>query len=388
MITVREYEKIFAADCPHFDELAKFADASKFLSLGWNYVQAKNFVGTIRLPDGFQVEILPKLDASADKLRGLVVDMLRTLKNFAGKKFVDAELDTARLNLYEIFIRAYLEMVTELVKRGLKSSYVVHEENLRIFRGKLLVNRHLRENFAHREKFFVSFDEYNIDRPEHRLIKSTLAKLLRTTRDKKNFRLTTQLLADFDSVTQSANVAADFSAVKIDRTNRAYSAIMAWTKIFLARKSFTAFAGDTQAQALLFPMEMLFEAFVAHHIRKNFSDRFNVRTQVGEIFLFDAPKSYKLKPDILLEDRITAEKIIMDTKWKSDVTEGDMYQMFAYAKRYAATKIFLLCKSDAAENFYAAADGFNVQIFPVDLFKIDAATENLRGLCLKISRAD
>jgi len=187
MLTVREYQKIFPDDVPNFDELSNFADAGDYLTLGWRYVQAKNYVGVIRLPSGFQIEILPKLAAPAEKLRALVVEMLRTLKDFAGKKFLDAALDTARLNLYEIFIRAYLELVAELVKRGLKASYVVREDNLNFFTGKLLVAANMRKNFVHREKFFVAFDEHSLNRAENRLIKSTLAKLLRTTRDPKKF---------------------------------------------------------------------------------------------------------------------------------------------------------------------------------------------------------
>ena len=135
MITVREYQKITAADVPNFDALAKFSEAGDFLSVGWNYVQAKNYVGVIRLPDGFQIEILPKLNAPNEKLRGLVVEMLRTMKDFSCKKFQDAELDTARIDLYEIFIKMYLDMVSDLVKRGLKSSYVGREDNLNVFKG-------------------------------------------------------------------------------------------------------------------------------------------------------------------------------------------------------------------------------------------------------------
>lgn len=373
MLTVREYQKIFPADVPNFDELSKFADAGDYLTLGWRYVQAKNYVGVIRLPSGFQIEILPKLDAPAEKLRALVVEMLRTLKDFAGKKFLDAALDTARLNLYEIFIRAYLELVADLVKRGLKSSYVVREDNLNFFKGKLLVSANMRKNFVHREKFFVAFDEHSLNRAENRLIKSTLAKLLRTTCDRKNFRLATRLLADFDAVPPSKNFAADIALLKRDKLNRAYEVIMAWTKIFLRGKTFTAFAGAAQAQALLFPMEKLFEAFVAAHVKKIFSDRFSVRTQVRENFLFDAPnKAYALKPDILLEG--AAEKIIFDTKWKRDVSPADMYQMFAYGKRYGVRKIFLLCPTGDAvdENFYSTADDLSVTIFHVDVF--DAAT--------------
>ncbi|MBQ3451867.1 MAG: hypothetical protein IJG32_06360 [Selenomonadaceae bacterium] len=57
------------------------------------------------------------------------------MKNFAGKKFLDAELNTARLPLYEIFICAYLEMVLVLLKRGLRSLYTLREENLNFFNG-------------------------------------------------------------------------------------------------------------------------------------------------------------------------------------------------------------------------------------------------------------
>ena len=379
MKTIREYEKIFESDCPDFDELGKFVEASEYLSLGWQrnrgaYVQAKNYVGVIRLPSGFQIEILPKLDAPEENLRGLVVEMLRSLKNFSGKKFLNADLNTARLPLYEIFIRAYLEMVLDLVKRGLKSSYVVREENLNFFKGKLLVGRHVRKNFAHREKFFVAFDEYNIDRPEHRLIKSTLLKLLHTTRDNKNFRLTNRLLTDFDSVEQSFNYCKDFSEMTIDRQNHEYKAVMAWTKKFLAGESFTSFAGKMNVTALLFDMNKLFEAYVAKYVRKIFSERFTVKIQAREKFLFDEPKIFALKPDIILEG---GKRIILDTKWKFEISSGDMYQMFVYAKRYGAKKIFLLCPAHDNENIFCRADDFDVKIYCVDPFDMNASIKNL-----------
>ena len=293
--------------------------------------------------------------------------MLRTLKDFSCKKFLDAELDTARLDLYEIFIEMYLEMVLDLVKRGLKSSYVVREDNLKFFKGKLLVNENLRRNFAHRERFFVAFDEYSIDRPEHRLIKAALLKL------RKN-KLARRLLNYFDSVAASKNYSKDFAAVSIDKTNREYQAVMNWTKIFLRGESFTSFIGRAEALTLLFDMNKLFEAYVAEHIKKYFSDRFTVKIQAQEKFLFDEPRSFGLKPDIILEN--SAEKFILDTKWELEISSGDMYQMFAYAKRYGAKKIFLLCPPQAEGNILYRSEDFAVQIFCVDLFEM----ENLRGL--------
>lgn len=374
-MTVREYEKIFAENCPKFDELSKFASASEFFNLGWQYVQAKNYVGVIRLPSGFQIEILPKIAGETQELRGLVVEMIRTLKNFPNKKFLNADLDTARLDLYEIFIRIYLEMVSDLVKRGLKSSYIEREDNLNVFKGKLLVEQHIRKNFAHAEKFFVAYDEYSLNRPEHRLIKATLLKILRTT--KENFRIASRFLGDFDSVEPSFNYAKDFATVSIDRTNHGYQTVMAWTKIFLSGKSFTPFAGKSDVMALLFDMNKLFESYVAAHIKKYFSKDFEVKTQIQEKYLFDNSTKYKLIPDILLKGG--DETIILDTKWKFEPTEADMYQMFVYAKRYDSRKIFLLCPPNCEENFYRTAD-FSIQIVSVDIFNMKNFLDKLNKL--------
>lgn len=363
---VREYEKIYSADCPNFDELRKFSCASEFFNLNWRYVQAKNYVGVIRLPSGYQIEILPKIDAPNEKLRGLVIEMLRTLKDFSCKKFLNAELDTERLPLYEIFIQIYLEMISDLVKRGLKSSYTLREENLNFFKGKLLVNEDLRRNLTHRERFFVAYDDYNIDRPEHRLIKAVLLKL-------RQNKLARRLLNHFDSVDTSKNYSKDFAAISIDRTNREYQAVMNWTRLILSGESFTPFIGKSEAVTLLFDMNKLFEAYVAEHIKKYFSDRFKVKIQAQEKFLFDEPKSFGLKPDIILEGD---EKIILDTKWKREISPSDMYQMFAYAKKYGARKIFLLCPPQVNGNTFYRSTDFEVQIFGVDLFNMN----NLRDL--------
>lgn len=377
LLIVHEYEKIFATDCEHFDELVKFAEARDFLSLGWQYVQAKNYVGVIHLPSDFQIEILPKLDAPEEKLRKLVMKMICTLKDFKHKKFLDADLNISRMNLYEIFIRIYLEMILELVKRGLKSSYVTREENLNLFKGKLLVKENIRCNVAHREKFFVAHDEYNLNRAEHRLIKTALLKIRRTTRE--NFRLANRLLAEFDYVEPSINYRKDFAEIFIDKQNHEYKNVIEWTKIFLADESFTSFAGRSRTLALLFPMERLFEDYVAEHVKKYFSDRFTVKTQAQEEFLFDAPRRFGLKPDIILED--AAEKFILDTKWKFEISNDDMYQMFAYAKRYDTTKIFLLCPPGVADFLYRSAD-FEVQICCVDVFNM----ANIKNLfCKEVS---
>ena len=90
------------------------------------------------------------------------------------------------MNFYEIIINMYLQEVRRLVKRGSKSDYIIQEENLRYYKGKLLVSRNIKENLCHKECFYVSCDVFHPDRAENRLIKATLLKLQKVTKSAKN----------------------------------------------------------------------------------------------------------------------------------------------------------------------------------------------------------
>ncbi len=404
--TVKEYDKIFAADIgkKNFDELIKFAkefngtddsdDIFKFIRLGYShgdFVQMKNYVGLIQLPSGFQIEILPKIYNGDNDLivKKIFIKMLRSLRHFKGRKLNDADLYTSKMPLYEIFIRMYLEMLLTLIKRGLKSSYTLREDNLNFLKGKLLFNQQIRYNTVHREKFFVRFDEYSLDRPEHRLIKSALIKLQQKSQNFTNRKLIYQMFAEFDFVEPSTNFAKDFAAVVIDRQNNEYKEIMRWTKIFLKDESVTSFAGISNAQALLFPMEKLFETYVAHCLRENLSG-YEVKLQVSEKYLFDAPQTFQLRPDILLEG--VEKKFIADTKWKRlcnnpksnyGISQADMYQMYAYAKKYNISRVILLYPAVDFFNdkiSYSAKDNVEVKIFFVDLLNMAKTISQLQNL--------
>jgi len=59
------------------------------------------------------------------------------------------------------------------------------------------------------------FDEYQVNRPENKLIKSTLLKLLSISRNTDNAREIRQLLYSFELVQKSDNYVKDFSKVSL-----------------------------------------------------------------------------------------------------------------------------------------------------------------------------
>lgn len=295
-----------------------------------------------------------------------------------------------------IFINMYLQEVRTLVKHGIKSAYVAREDNLKFYKGKLVVNEQIKQNAAHGERFYVRYDEYLVDRAENLLVKATLLKLQRITGSAENQKEIRQLLTAFEMVSPSVNYQKDFSKVVIDRNTKDYDMLMRWSRVFLLNKSFTTFSGGHNARALLFPMEKVFESYVARQLKKVLLDLdWEFSAQDKGYYLFDSPRQFALRPDIVIT-RGDGSKIILDTKWKSlidkprlnyGISQADMYQMYAYSKKYETPEIWLLYPVNEEmrshpDISFDSDDGVNVRLFFVDVANIETSLQSLRDQLL------
>lgn len=424
LLEVREFDKIsYNSDFkteyaylpePVFRDLEQFihafagdeeyADALEFLKIGFrrnvgDIISVNNYVGLIQMQNGYQIQVLPKIDFGTDpdskneETKRVFLRMLRTMKDFPNKVFNEANLKMDRMTLYEIFINMYLQEVRVLVKHGIKSAYIGREDNLSFYKGKLVVNEHIKQNAAHGERFYVHYDEYLVDRAENRLVKATLLKLQSITSSAENQKEIRQLLTAFEMVRPSINHQKNFSRVVIDRSTKEYEMLMRWSRVFLLNKSFTTFSGGTNARALLFPMEKVFESYVAKQLKKTLADLdWEISSQDKGYYLFDSPRQFALRPDIVIT-REDGLKIILDTKWKRlvdkprinyGISQADMYQMYAYAKKYRTSEIWLLYPvnpemRDHTDIAFRSDDGVDVRIFFVDIANIEDSLRDLRS---------
>ena len=103
---------------------------------------------------------------------------------------------------------------------------------------------------------------------------------------------------------------------------------------------------------------------------------------------------FSLKPDIVLrkENKI----VILDTKWKRLIPESrknygissvDMYQMYAYAKKYEENRIipevyviYPKTKDMAEVRYFESDDGVKVNIFFIDLANIEESFNELKNM--------
>ena len=421
LLEVREFEKIscnpdFKTEYAYlpeniFRDLEEFihayagdenhADALDFLKISFrrnvgDIISVNSYVGLIQMNNGYQVQVLPKIDFGKDdenlaETKRVFLRMLRSMKDFPSKVFNEANLRMDQMTLYEIFINMYLQEVRILVKHGIKSAYISREDNLNYYKGKMVVNEQIKRNAAHGERFFVRYDEYLVNRPENQLIKATLLKLQGVSASAENQKEIRQLLTAFETVVPSVNYQKDFSKVVLDRSTKEYETIIKWSRVFLLNKSFTTFTGSTNARALLFPMERVFESYVAQQLRKIIVEiGWDISVQDKGYYLFDNPRQFALRPDIVIT-RGNGSKIILDTKWKSlldkpginyGISQADMYQMYAYAKKYHTSEIWLLypLNSDMRgheEISFSSDDGVVVKIFFVDVANIQESLKLL-----------
>ena len=431
-IAVKEYDTIVCNESlsskqgyvylekKYFQELEQFikeytsesdeADILEFMKIGYkrgigDTVTFNSYVGIIELPSGFQIEVLPKISLGEDnnnaQTKKVFMRMLNCLDDFDGKVFSSASLNADKMNLYEIFIRMYIQETWALVKRGIKSDYLVTEDNLNYFRGKLDVSKQIKHNAAHKERFYMRYDEYQVNRPENRLIKSTLLKLLRLSKHTNNTKELRQLLYSFELVEESVNYEKDFAQVSITRGMSEYRLLIQWARIFLLNKSFTTFSGTNAGKALLFPMEQVFEAYIAKQVRTVFErlsyGAARVSAQDQGYYLFDLPRKFRLRPDLVVrrDSAGTHPVVIMDTKWKRlncssssnyGISQNDMYQMYAYSKKYNTSDIWLIypINDDVQDldslSFIAVEDEqtrVNVNIFFVELKEIENSLTDL-----------
>ncbi|OYQ65379.1 hypothetical protein B9P78_08585 [Aerococcus sp. 1KP-2016] len=354
-------------------------------------ITARNYVGLITMSDGTVIEILPKIadgEITVSETKQIFLEMLKTLNDVNFKDFNVSSLHTERLSLLEIFIKMFLDEVTILTKQGLKAAYTPIESNEKFYKGKLLASQNLKHNLVNKERFFVRYDDFNINRPENRLIKSTISFLLKATSDVRNRQLASRLLTYFDKVGFSTNYEGDLSRCFADRSVSHYQKVLSWCRVFLRGNSFTAFAGSEVALALLFPMEKVFESFIAARFRKHLSTGINIRTQDNRYSLFDSPsRAFALRPDIVLE--FDGRTIVLDTKWKlltdsarnKGISQSDMYQMYAYSKKYEADGIVLVYPNSNLINrtniSFASDDNVKVSVSFIDLRNVEGSISKL-----------
>ena len=328
-------------------------------------LQVKNYVGIIETPCGTCIEVLPKIyknetEEEQRKSKQLLWKMLSVVYDLKSLEATEASLEKHSGRLIDVLISAFLKIVSSIVHRGLRSDYVRIQAERHFIKGRLRVNQQLRQPLSKQHKFQIEYDCFLPNRPENRLLKTTLQKVLKWTLDSDNQRHIRQLLLHFDEIPTSTQAKQDLMSWSTQRDMVYYQAAKPWVELIITEQTPWFNKGSWQGISLLFPMETLFEKYVAKQLKSKLNNKFELKTQLASKYLvkYEEKNLFQLKPDLAILEK---KKIIviLDTKWKLlDISsyqyglkQSDFYQLFAYGHQYLEGKGDLVLIYPKTERF-------------------------------------
>ena len=203
------------------------------------------------------------------------------------------------------------------------------------------------------------------------------------TRNANHWRLAQELSFRLVEIPTSRQVQQDFHAWGQDRLLAHYRPVKPWCELILNQHMPLAVAGEYQGISLLFPMEKLFERFVARWLRSSLATGVDVRTPARSQSLCEHQQKpiFQLEPDILIADG--GQCWVLDTKWKLleaskradkyGLSQSDFYQLFAYGHKYLGGTGRMALIYPRTEKFQSPLDAFDfggglsLEVLPFDL---------------------
>lgn len=367
LISLREYGKlhigepdlsrpaITASQAAHLRSLKRVHGFDVFKYVNENTLSAQQYVGATQV-GGLTVEVLPKIEGIADNttIRRNLVAMLSVALDLEISEGDVARVATQNHGILEVLIRLFCDKLFAQVHRGLVRRYEGREENLPVLRGKLGVKEQVRLNAANPERLYCRFDEFQEDNPLNQVLKAAIRLLLKASRELSNQRKLAELMLIFEGVSAVPRHSLTWHRIAFDRLNDRYRPSYKLAQLFLTNTPPDVSGGGVQGFSLFFEMNSLFEEYVGRIARRVFrAEDYQVALQ-GPIRYLAVDESSKrdvfaMKPDVVgLKDRVP--QWIMDTKWKQlsqeeakeGVSQSDLYQMYAYANRYACSDVVLV----------------------------------------------
>jgi 5-methylcytosine-specific restriction enzyme subunit McrC len=424
VLAVREYERITTGESfsptlravtarqrerlERFNERFPARGAKKpFAYAARNSLLAQNFVGVIDLGD-HQVEVLPKIEgADTSTIRH---NLARMIAASVGLQLHDggASLIKDRSStVLEILMRLFCERLWRELHAGLMRRYEWRADDLGAMRGKLNVARQVTANAGRPHVLACVYEEFSADNHCNQLLKCALSVLKNLARSAELSSRIETLLFCFDEVSDRPSSAFYGRGFVTDRLSTRFEPLIRLAEMFVREQSPDVVSGAGHGFALLFDMNVLFEQYVGHELRRMFSGTAtSVRLQQSGTFLARTSENrsvFELVPDVVActEDRVTW---IADTKWKrldpiktrEGVSSADMYQMHAYSRRYACPRVVLLYphhpglgtwRSCRHEYQIEGGDPAVVHVATVDLARLDNTRAQLRQIFCSFSSA-
>ena len=232
------------------------------------------------------------------------------------------------------------------LKRGLGQEYVNRSEARSSLRGAIKVTESVKSQAIWRRQLVCSYDEFSVDTTMNRVIKATVALLVRSDISRARKKSLKKLMVYFANVRDIDLHTVDWN-MRYDRNNRTYRMLMAVCWLVVKGLLQTQSDGATRMMDFFDEQRMsrLYEKFILEYYRRE-HPRLRASASFVEWALDDGMMDGlpAMRSDITLSAR--GRVLIIDAKYyaatmqrnfdKRSVHSGNLYQIFAYVKNKQA----------------------------------------------------
>ena len=330
---------------------------ARTFSWGHRSIKFACFCGVISL-GSLTLEILPKIYGKEKEVgasRQALVRMLIQARRLPRLKGGSAAIGLQKHTLLDVFILHFCDQLHAELMQGMIRLYAEKKENLNVLRGRLKTELQFKYNLAHRERLYCQHDELSSDNRHNQILKAVLKLMQKVTTGVAAHKKLTELLMRFADISDVGVEIQLFNNLQFDRSTSRYREILNQCRWFVQGLHPDVVAGQNSCLSVLFNMNRLFEAYVAKKMRQ-------IAWKAGTQMREQAPQKYMasrsdrekqlflMKPDMVFLEPGNVPIAIADAKWKLldendkklGISQGDLYQMNAYATRYKVDRLALV----------------------------------------------
>lgn len=342
LIRLSKYSKLQDIDSPVWYTIEKSGTLHNRTIVSSAKVFTSHYVGRCTI-DNVDISIVPRF------FKGFV---FRRILSLACNAFIpEGSTSTAfgkdgSIWLLGLLWKAFVEKALTLGQ--IPKQYIGIHDNLRRFRGRLDIPRHIHANLTDASKFFCTYRKLSMDNTINRAIRVTYRLLC-----DNGLSGVMGDLAGYDKkleafgVSDSNVTARDLDGIAYSALNDIYKPAMNISRIILDRKGAGAESKGVQVSPAFFlDIAELWELYLLRVLQKNLEPDFSVYSPNAEggSFLVDGSLR-SVRPDILIEKNGVILMII-DAKYKhyeklgstandgNAVSREDLYQMCTYLYHY------------------------------------------------------
>lgn len=324
-------------------------------------LRTTSYVGVIDVSDQLAIEISPKIYHKNDDIN---IQNLFFMLSYSGMydltSTISASLRRFNGSFFEALIAIFANELLDKVKNSLHYEYVLQQKDRNYLHGKLLTTQHIKRNSNASVNFYTQKDEFISDNPLNQTFKFVTQGLYQLTKNNDNRRKLRRALMYLDRVSTKVITKHSVNGIKLNRLNKRFDNLLALSRLFINNQSLIAKSGSFNSWTILIDMNQLFENFVAMAMKRSLvHTHFDIVTQ-GPVRKFaynltEGRAVFNTRPDISVVERGANNQPlkIVDTKYKKLIADGgkggvsqtDLYQMFAYSRRYETPDITLIYPS-------------------------------------------